>query len=389
MTVRLLLRRAADFLTSVKLAIPLLVLIAAASILGSLIPQGKNVKLISTLPDIVHKLNSYLQLNDIFHSWWYLFLLALLGLCLLAVTLKRVPVVWKVKGRGPAVGIFLAHMGVILIIGGMIYGALSGFRYYTRVIEGDVTVIPQLPFVVKLEQLDLKYYSREAFSGQGPNFRMAEKQNSKLTLFHHGNPFLQATVAPGNPLSARGVTLLPAQRDVGWAFDLVLTAGGREKVVPIRPWAPPLITLGLGNPSRIMTHRLTLDGKKEFGFEKVPADAAAEVFLLQEDGSGRSLGFARRTEPLTFGAWTISVANIRRYTGLHIYSRPEMPVLMLGVFTLVVGLIGYFTRWGRSLLSHFRYDIRRQRRWVGQESVPGGSEVPEQVRSHVVHAARD
>src|SRR3989304_9211700 len=112
MTVRLLLRRAADFLTSVKLAIPLLVLIAAASILGSLIPQGKNVKLISTLPDIVHKLNSYLQLNDIFHSWWYLFLLALLGFCLLAVTVKRVPVVWKVKGRGPAVGIFLAHMGV-------------------------------------------------------------------------------------------------------------------------------------------------------------------------------------------------------------------------------------------------------------------------------------
>jgi len=389
MTVRPFLRRAIDFLTSVRLAIPLLVLIAAASILGALIPQGRNVKLASTVPEGIGKLNSYLQLNNIFHSWWYLLLLALLGLCLLAVTVKRVPIVWKVKGRGPAVGIFLAHMGIIFILGGMIYGALSGFRYYTRVIEGDVTVIPQLPFVIKLEQLELKYYSREAFSNQGPSFQMAEKQNSKLTLFHHGNPFVQATVAPGNPLSIRGATLLPAQKEVGWVFDLVLQAGGREKVVPIRPWAPALITLGLGNPFRILTHRLTVDGQKEFGLEKVPADAAAEVFLLQGDGTSRSLGFAKQTEPLKFGAWTISVVNIRRYTGLQVYSRPEIPVLMLGVCSLIVGLIGYFSRWGHRLLPYFRGDVWKRRQRGDQENLPAGSELPDQVMSHVVHPARD
>ncbi|MGE5303553.1 MAG: cytochrome c biogenesis protein ResB, partial [Alphaproteobacteria bacterium] len=330
--------------------------------------------------------NFYLQLNDIFHSWWYLLLLALLGLCLLAVTIKRVPVVWKVKGRGPAAGIFLSHIGIIFLLSGMIYGALFGFRYYTRVIEGDITVIPQLPFVIKLEQLDVKYYSREDFSDQRPNFQMAEKQNSKLTLFHHGNPFLQATAAPGNPLSVRGATLLPAQKEVGWVFDLVLQAGGQEKLVPIRPWAPALITLGLGNSSRILAHKLTVAGKHEFGLEKVPADASAEVFLLQEDGASRSLGFARQTEPLKFGAWAISVANIRRYTGLHVYSRPEIPLLMIGVFTLVVGLTGYFTQWGRGLLALFRHEGRR---WVGQKTVLGAPKVAEQVPNHVVHSARD
>lgn len=383
-----LIRRAVDLMASVKLAIPLLVVIAAASILGALIPQGRNVELVSAVPDAIRGLNSYLQLNDIFHSWWYLLLLALLGFCLLAVTVKRVPVVWRVKGRGPAMGIFLAHMGIIFILGGMIYGALSGFRYYARVSEGEISVVAPLPFVIKLEQLDLKYYSRETFGAQRSNVRMAEKQNSKLTLFHHGNPFLQATAAPGNPLTARGVTLLPAQNDLGWAFDLVLQAGGREKVVPIRPWSPTLVTLGLGNPFRIMAHRLTVNGNKEFGFEKVPANAAAEVFLLQENGTSRSLGFAGATEPLTFGAWTISITNLRRYTGLHVYSRPEIPVLILGVCTLIVGLIGYFTRWGQRLVPRSAFVWKRRPR-SGEKIIPAGTELPEEATGGVVRSVRN
>lgn len=375
--------RAFDFVSSVKTAIPLLVVIAAASILGAIIPQGRNVRLAAEAPGWLQSLNRYLQLNNIFYSWWYLTLLALLALCLLAVTVKRVPIVWRVRGRGPALAILMAHLGVILLVSGMIYGGLAGVRYYTRLIEGDATVLPQLPFIIKLERLEVDYYSAETFNQQGTDSRMASRQDSTLTLFHHGEPFLTATAAPGNPLSARGITLLPSQKEVGWAFDLVLKAGGREKVVPIRPWAPPLITLGLGNSSRVMTHRLVSQGQRAIGFGEIPADAAAEVFLLQENGASRSLGFATRAKPLEFGAWEISLGGIRRYTGLHVYSRPEVPVLMLGVAALVAGLIGYVTRWGQRLLPYLRRGPLKSQDRTGRETAPTAS--GEGV-SHVAHS---
>lgn len=339
MAPRSTLGRAGDFLASVRMAVPLLVAVAAASILGSVIPQGGNVRLISSVPDGVRRLNAYLQLNDIFHSWWYLLLLALLGLSLVMVTVKRVPTVWTVRGRGQALGILLAHMGTIVILGGAIYGGLFGFRYYIRIIEGEAAVIPHLPMVIKLERLDLKYYAPELFRHRGPKFQAVERQESTLTLLHHGRPFLQGASSPGNPLSARGVALLPSHNELGWAFDVVLAAGGHEKVVTIRPWAPSPITLGLGNLSRIMAHRLIVDGAGP------DQGTAAEIFLLDEGGTGRSLGFAARREPLRFGAWTISIANIRRYTGVRVYSRPEMPVLITGVIMLALGLGAYLLSW--------------------------------------------
>lgn len=334
-----LLGRASDLLASVKLAVPLLIAIAFASILGTLIPQGKNVRPISTLPGAVRSASVFLQLNDIFHSWWYLLLLALLALSLVLVTVKRVPRVWKARGRTRALSVLLAHAGTVVILGGAIYGGVSGFREYTRVIEGEATVIPHVPMVIKLERLDLVPYAPESFGRQG---RGLEKQDSVLTLLHHGRPFLRAAGAPGNPLSARGVTLLPSERDLGWVFDLVLAAGGHERVVTIRPWAPPLITLGLGNESRIMAHRLGGDGKAPAPEPWTrPSNPVVEVFLLEKDGTSRSLGLATEGEPLGFGAWTITVANLRRYTGLHVYARPEIPFLVAGAVVVLVGLGGY------------------------------------------------
>lgn len=375
------LKRAFDFLASVKLAIPLLVVIAIASIAGSLIPQGRNIRLAQDAPEWVRALNQYLELNDIFHSWWYVLLAGVLGLSLVAITVKRIPTVWRQRGLGAGMGILLAHVGILLVIGGAMYGGMSGFRYYTHLMEGDVTVLPSLPFVIKLDRLDLKYYSADTFRRLGPNFRMAEKQESALTLLHHGNPFLKATAAPGRPVVARGVKMLPAEKDVGWAFDLVLSASGRDRVIPIRPWAPPLVTLGLGNPNQILVHRLTPHGPDGQGIEDGPSALATEAALLQVDGTVRSLGFASQTEPLKFGAWTLSITNIRRYTGLHVYNRPEQPFLIAGIVTLIVGLVGYFTRWGHKLVpKRLRSEARETPPRVVQPLEP----TPEALREKVV-----
>jgi hypothetical protein len=280
-----IIKKGLDLLASVKLAIPLLVLIAAASIAGGLIPQGRNVKLAANVPVSVRKLNIYLQLNDIFHSWWYIALLGLLAVCLIAITLKRFPLVYKQQGRGAGTGILLAHVGILIILGGLMYSGLGGFRYYTRIVEGDVTVIPPLPFVIKLERYDFEYYDQEVFRHLGPDVRFAKKQESTLVLYRHGSPFLRATAAPGQPVVARGITLLPVEKDIGWAFDLVVRApNGKEKVVPINPWAPPLVALGFGNRTRVIAHRLTYDESETQGDDGRRHPTVTEIIQLRPDG---------------------------------------------------------------------------------------------------------
>lgn len=341
-----------DFLASTRLAIPLLVLLAAATIAGSVIPQGENVNLAEDLPAWVGKANEYLQLNDIFGSWWYVSLLGVLGLCLVAISLRRLPAVWRQRGTGVGMGIFLSHAGVLVILGGALYGAVAGFRYYIHVVEGEVTVLPALPFVIKLDALDVKYYSADTFRHRGANTVTPERQDSRLTLLRHGDVLAQGTSSPGWPLTVEGVTLLPARGDVGWAFDLLVQApNGKDKVVPIQPWSPALVELGWGNTGRILAHRLGRDGvASRYLLADDPKMLRAEIFMLNPDRTHRSLGFATPAEPLAFENWKFSVVRPRRYTGLQVYSRPENPYLIAGVVLLLVGLIGYFTRWGSKLV---------------------------------------
>lgn len=335
-----ILKRGFDGLASVALAIPLLVLIAAATVLGTVIPQGRNVALVSSAPEWVSGLNVYIQLNDIFHSWWYLSLLALLGLSLLAITIKRVPVVWQQRGRGIAIGILLAHAGVLLFLGGAIYSGSSGFRYYTQLIEGDVKVLPDLPFVIKLDRFDLEYYPGDAFADEGTSPRVARRQESTLSLFKHGSTFQQITTAPGQPVQVRGVTLLPDQANIGWAFSLVVRdPGGREKVIPIMPWAPELISLGVSK-QHLLAHKVTVSEAAQSRADEVVKPDATEVFLLdQESGESRSLGFASEATPVTVNGYTITPWNIRPYTGMHIYQRQGMPLVISGIVCLMAGLL--------------------------------------------------
>lgn len=336
-----------NVLASVRVAIPLLVLIAAASIVGGLIPQGRNVKLGADAPAWVARINDHLQLADVFHSWWYVLLLALLGLSLLAVTVQRLPTIGRRRGRRVALAFVLAHAGVLLILGGMMYGGVSGFRYYTRLVEGEATVLPALPFVIKLDRFEVDYYPEETFRHLGPNVRLPQQQEAVLSLLHHGEVFLKTTAAPGRPVVARGVTLLPSEKDTGWVFSLVVRdPAGREKVIPVRPWAPPLIRLGLSE-SRIFAHKVTWNGMIPDGTGKSQTPSATEIVLLEEGGARRSLGLASQTNPLDVYGFTVSVWGVRRYTGLHVYRRPETPVLVVGAGLLVAGLLAYYVRWRR------------------------------------------
>ena len=121
------LKRAFRLLASLKVAIPLLVLLIVVTVVASLFPEP-----------------------DWFRSPWYLALLGLQGLSLLFITILHIPSILRRKGRNALLGVITTHLGILVLIAGVIYGGYTGFRHNVKLVEGEVTVIPGLPFAISL-----------------------------------------------------------------------------------------------------------------------------------------------------------------------------------------------------------------------------------------------
>ena len=213
-------KRAFRLLASLKVAIPLLVVLTVATIVGSLFPTP-----------------------DLFWSNAYLGLLGVLGLSLLFITILHAPMILKRKGRNALLGVIMTHLGILVLIAGVIYGGYTGFRHEIKLVEGEVALLPGLPFVIQLDELRIEEYRPEDFPSGNLEKLPKKVQDSDITLLKNGRPWLQATAAPGRPLRVNGITLLPSITEVGWYFDLIVTDPlRRERTVPVPPWekgSPP------------------------------------------------------------------------------------------------------------------------------------------------------
>ena len=298
-------RKVFRFFSSLKTAIPLLVITILVTIGGSLLPTP-----------------------DLFKTWWYLGLLGLNGVSLLFITILHIPMILERKGRNALIGVVVTHAGILILIIGAIYGGMSGFRYNVKAIEDEMTIVPGLPFVIRLDKLVVEEYPPEAVAHLAADVVPKKRQESHLTLYKSGKAWFEATAAPGTPARVDGITILPAFTDIGWAFELIVTdPGGNEKLVPVRPWKPPVINVG---ETQVMAHSLMDAG-----------ELSAQVFTIV-DGQMTQLGIVTREQALKINDSTVSLGVVKRYTALAIYNRPHGPVLVAGCLAMLFGLIWHF-----------------------------------------------
>ena len=265
---------------------------------------------------------------ELFKSWWYLGLLGLNGVSLLFITILHIPMILERKGRNALIGVVVTHLGILILIVGAIYGGMSGFRYEVKVIEGEMTVVPGLPFVIHLDKLDIEEYPGEVFAGMNPEVMLKKKQESHISLFKNGALWTDFVAKPGSPAKVDGTTILPSLNDIGWYFELIATdPQGRQKTIPVKPWAPPLIKVGLKS---IMVHSLMDEDNR-----------TAQVFTIVDEQM-IALGTVSEGQALQLDGYSISLGPYRRYTGLFIYNRPHAPILVIGCLAMLFGLIWHF-----------------------------------------------
>ena len=83
------------FFESVKLAIVLFIILTLASVLGTLIPQGRSAAEYAARYGSLSGLFVKLQLTGLYHSAWYLALLFLFALNTIVCTLARLGPKWR------------------------------------------------------------------------------------------------------------------------------------------------------------------------------------------------------------------------------------------------------------------------------------------------------
>jgi cytochrome c biogenesis protein len=262
-----------DFLSSVRLTVVLLILVAITSIFGTIIPQEQvaATRFARDLsPGLLNLFNS-LQLFDMYHSVWFRSIICLLALNLIVCSLDRFPASLKLfrltpkpdrskpferippqrtlttegglkettenvrdilkeryktmvvkqtdketyfhceKGRFTIFGVYLVHLSVLIILMGGITGSLLGFNGYINILEGGYTDTVFLREGMSYNEKDLGFGIHcEKFSIDFYDNGMPKEYRSDLRFIMDGKTVKEAILLVNHPIEFKGITFYQA-----------------------------------------------------------------------------------------------------------------------------------------------------------------------------------
>lgn len=276
-----------SFLSSLKLTVALLIIIAALSILGTVIPQqyGPVESLTHMSPGLV-KIFRSLQLLDLYHSVWFIILMCLLSLNLIACSLKRFPTSWKLftatpsldrtkpfedlspdnilmiegersgitsrvehllmkrykrfrrkdtdtttafyaeKGAYSHFGVYIVHASILIIIAGAIIGSLWGFEGFVNLAEGESTDTVYVGRQKSLKELD--YTVRcDKFSITYYANGMPKEYRSGLSFLENNAVIFQGPLLVNHPVTVKRIKFYQASYGTipGGRVHITITKG--------------------------------------------------------------------------------------------------------------------------------------------------------------------
>lgn len=259
-----------SFFSSLKLTIILLIIIAVASIVGTIIPQqyggGESFRHLS--PGFVKVFNS-LQLFDMYHSVWFIILMGLLSVNLIVCSLDRFPASWKLfsaipspdrkkpfenlppesviliekdrneviesvkniltkrykkirrkdadsitffygeKGAYSNFGVYIIHLSILIVVTGAIIGSLLGFEAFVNIPEGESTNTVHLGRQKGVKKLDFTVRC-DKFTISFYDNGMPKEYRSNLSFLKDNNVILQGPLLVNHPITFNGIRFYQA-----------------------------------------------------------------------------------------------------------------------------------------------------------------------------------
>lgn len=385
-------RELIPLLADLRLAIVLLLVIAAFSISGTVIEQGQSAAYYqANYPEdpalfgfLSWKVILWVGLDHVYRTWWFLALLILFGASLTACTFTRqlpalrwfsrtwnfysqprqfqkfalsaelqqvdvkelVPLLKKRryqifqegnklyahKGIVGRVGPIVVHAAMLLVLIGAIIGAMTGFMAQEMVPSGATfqvkNVVDAGPWALSQVPKDWSVKVNRFWIDYTPNGTIDQFYSDLSVLNAEGAEVDRQTIHVNKPLRYKGVTFYQAD----WSIAGVQFRVNNSPLITL-----PMAQLDTNGQGRLWGTWIPTKPDLSSGVSVIAKDLQGT--LLVYDMQGKLVATVREGMSTDVNGVTLAITQVIGSTGLQIKADPGIPIVYLGFGLLMLGVI--------------------------------------------------
>ncbi|MEA5566013.1 cytochrome c biogenesis protein [Anabaena sp. UHCC 0399] len=383
-------------LTDLRLAIALLLIIALFSISGTVIEQGQSPAFYqANYPEhpalfgfLTWKVIQVVGLDHVYRTWWFLSLLVLFGTSLTACTFTRqLPTLktaqrWKYyeeprqfqklalsaeldtgsvksltpllqnrrykifqekdgilyarKGLVGRIGPIIVHIGIVMILLGGIWGAMTGFMAQEMIASGDTfqvnNIIDAGPLAAPVPK-DWSVRVNRFWIDYTPTGGIDQFYSDMSVLNNQGEEVDHKKIFVNQPLRYHGITFY--QTD--WGISAVRVRINKSPIFQL-----PMGLLNTKVPGRIWGTWIPTKPDMSEGVSLLAKDLQGMVLIY--DSQGKLVDTVRAGMSTQVNGVTLKVLDVVGSTGLQIKADPGIPIVYTGFAILMLGTVmSYFS----------------------------------------------
>jgi cytochrome c biogenesis protein len=386
----------------------LLLVIAVASITGTIIPQNESAAAyMARFGDVGYRVLATLDVFDMYSSWWFQALLLLLVINIIVCSIERLPVTLKAvspkrqanpslfrnlkrketfdsalsmdalreacrklvggkggireipegfyilseKGRWTRFGVYAVHLSIVLLLVGAVVGSMFGFEGYVNIVEGESVSSVRPDNSGAIQEFGFELRCDDYDMSYYPNGTPKEYRSS-MTVLEQGREVLHKDIIVNSPLRYRNINFFQSHYDLLYVELTFVssetgTAYHKQAAIGERIELPEnLGVFVLTGYQGTMDYRGRDVGPVFFG-HLIPGEGEAVTVLLPVNIP--ELDRERK------GAVVISVSGTRYYTRLQVTRDPGVWIVYSGFIMLIVGcFVTFFTSHQRLFIEAVR-----------------------------------
>ena len=393
-----------NFFASVKLSVIVLLSLAFTSIIGTLIPQNKSsAQYIQQYGESWHGFFEAMNFYDMYSSWWFQLLLALLIVNIIVCSIDRLSATWKIifpkkpiykagrfqtsnwrrslgttqgsedlqkpltqfmekhfrhcrveptdegyliygeKGRWTRLGAYVVHLSILLLVLGVLISSLFGYEGHMNLPVGSTDNIMTLRHSNTRVQLPFELRCDDFSVSHYPSGR-AKEYRSELAVIENDTVAVERSLIVNDPIRYKGFSIFQSTygQIPGDTFSLVLTDNASGLQIEKRASIGDEIDLPGGKGTISIE-----DYVGNFNFRGRNLGPTYLSMLVPESGSPRPIVLPLQHanfDRMRGGEFTFSIKNIdyNYFTGLQISRDPGIPIVYVSFIIMLLGFLMTF-----------------------------------------------